>query len=85
MEAANISETSLHFHQSTWSNVPGGSHFITPCYKNLKSHQVVVTVALYWGGPGFKSESGDFYHDRVFYGFPQSLQVDGRVALRVWP
>jgi hypothetical protein len=38
MEAANTSETSVNFYQTTQRNNPEDSHLHTFCYENLKSH-----------------------------------------------
>jgi hypothetical protein len=40
MEAANTSETSVNFYQTTRRNIPEDSHFDTRHRKNLKSRQI---------------------------------------------
>jgi hypothetical protein len=42
MEAANTSETSVNFYQTTWPNVPEDSHLHTRRRQNLKSHQEMI-------------------------------------------
>jgi hypothetical protein len=37
-EAANTSETSVNFYQTTWRNKPEDSHLHTRHSENLKSH-----------------------------------------------
>jgi hypothetical protein len=39
MEAGRISENSVNFYQTTWSNKPEDSHLHTRCCKSLKYHQ----------------------------------------------
>jgi hypothetical protein len=38
MEAVSISETSVHFYQTTRRNIPADSHLRTRRRENLKSH-----------------------------------------------
>jgi hypothetical protein len=40
MEAANTSETSIHFYQTTRLNIPEDSHLHTRRRENLKSHLI---------------------------------------------
>jgi hypothetical protein len=39
MEAANTSETSVNFYQTTRHNNPEESHLHTRCRENIKSHK----------------------------------------------
>jgi hypothetical protein len=41
MEAANTSETSVNFYQTTGRNIPEDSHLHTRRRENLKSHQYI--------------------------------------------
>jgi hypothetical protein len=47
MEAANTSETSVNFYQTTRRNNPEDSHFHSRCPENLKSHNVR-TRSIVW-------------------------------------
>jgi hypothetical protein len=38
-EAANTSETSVNFYQTTRRNNPEDSHLLTRCRENVKSHR----------------------------------------------
>jgi hypothetical protein len=40
VEAANTSETSVNFYQTTWCNSPENSHLHTRRRENLKSHNI---------------------------------------------
>jgi hypothetical protein len=44
MEAANTSETSVNFYQTTWRNNPEDSHLHTRRRENLKSHKIIVLL-----------------------------------------
>jgi hypothetical protein len=44
MDAANASETSVNFYQTTGGNNPEDSHLHTGRLKNLKSQQIKKTV-----------------------------------------
>jgi hypothetical protein len=39
LEAANTSEMSVNFYQTTWHNIPGDCHLYTRHHENLKSHK----------------------------------------------
>jgi hypothetical protein len=44
MEAVSTSETSVHFYQNTWCNIPEDSHLHTRCRENLKSQVFIFDV-----------------------------------------
>jgi hypothetical protein len=46
MEAANTSETSVNFYQTTWRNNPEDNHLYTRCRVNLKSHKHFTTSRM---------------------------------------
>jgi hypothetical protein len=55
MAALSTSETTVNFYDSTWQNIPEGSHRHTRRHKNLKS-QVLLYI---------------YHRTEYFYGIPQ--------------
>jgi hypothetical protein len=46
MEAANVSETSVNFYQTTWHNIPEDSHLHTRRREILKYHLNLILVPI---------------------------------------